>query len=229
MDRLKQSFLREQAKVRQLGCKAGVEYVWQYYHRWIIGTVLFLGLAVFLIVRFMTTPSETAFYLTLANTREDAGTGSALWKGYAAYTGYDPKKVRIIFNSDSYFDYARDQGRGNAYYSLFTGLVDEGVLDAVTMEPDSLTALGSTGRLLDLNRADCAALREKFGGRLLYAIPLDIEYSASPVPIGIDVSDSILATRYHLYENGCALGIGAGTRRLEAVEAFLDYIYAEGA
>ena len=227
MDKLKQAVFGEWEKIRRLGVRAGAEYIWQYYHRWILGAGALLGLALFLAVRFLTTPSDTAFYLMLANTREEAGTGSALWKGYVARTGYDPGKAQIIFNSDSYFDYAQDQGRGNVYYSLFTGLVDEGVLDAVTMEPESLTALGGTGRLLDLNRADCAALREAYGGRLLYALPLDETYSEEPVPVGIDVSDSILVTRYHLYENGCALGIGAQTRRLEAVEAFLDYIYRE--
>ena len=227
MGNLKRYLSSEWEKARSLGVKAGAEYILQYYHRWIIGIILFLGLTVFLVARFLTTPSETAFFLTLANTREEAGNGSALWRGYVAYTGYDPRQAQIIFNSDSYFNYARDQGRGNAYYSLFTGFVDEGVLDAITMEPESLTALGSTGRLLDLNRSDCEVLREKYGDRLLYAIPLDIEYSDAPVPVGIDISDSSLVKKYHLYENGCALGIGAGTRRLEAVEAFLDYVYME--
>ena len=96
------------------------------------------------------------------------------------------------------------------------------------MEPEALTALGSTGRLLDLNRPDCATLRRKYADRLLYALPLNTEYSGTPVPIGIDISDSILVTKYHLYPDACALGIGAGTGRLSAAEAFLEYIYTEG-
>ena len=31
-------------------------------------------------------------------------------------------------------------------------------------------------------------------------------------------------TRYHLYTEGCAIGIGAQSEHLEAVELFLDYI-----
>ena len=32
-------------------------------------------------------------------------------------------------------------------------------------------------------------------------------------------------TKYHLYPEGCALGIGAQSNNLQAVERFLDYIY----
>ncbi len=227
MKRMKQAFFKEWEKVRRLGGRAGAEYIWQYYHLWIIGIGFLLGFAIFLLTRFLTTPSKTAFYLILANTREEAGSGSALWEGYIAYSGYDPKEEQVVFNSDSYFNYARDQGRGNVYYNFFAGLVDAGVLDAVTMETDALTALGTSGRLLDLNREECASIRRKYGDRFLYAIPLNREYSDSPVPVGIDISGSSLAGKYHVYEGGCALGVGAGTGRLEAVELFLDYIFSE--
>jgi hypothetical protein len=43
--------------------------------------------------------------------------------------------------------------------------------------------------------------------------------------VGIDISDSILMTRYHLYADGCALGIGAQSSNIDAVEKFLEYIY----
>ncbi|MCQ2500846.1 MAG: hypothetical protein MJ117_05825, partial [Lachnospiraceae bacterium] len=65
--------------------------------------------------------------------------------------------------------------------------------------------------------------------RFLYCEPFDEEYSTEPVAVGIDVSDSILMTKYHVYVNSCALGIGAKSGDLEAVETFLDYIYAEQA
>lgn len=225
MDRIRQALSAELAKLKALGPRAGAAYIWQYYRLWIIGIVFLAGFGGFLLARFLTTPATVSFYLTLANTRQDAGNGSALWNGYVSYAALDLREGQVVFNSDAYFDYARDQGRGNTYYSLFTGLVDAGVLDAVTMGPEALEALGATGRLLDLNRDGCEALRQAYADRLLYAQPLNAEYSETPVPIGIDVSDSILVTKYHLYTDGCALGLGANTGRIEAVEAFLDYIF----
>ena len=69
-----------------------------------------------------------------------------------------------------------------------------------------------------------AALYEKYRDRLVYSIPYDTEYSTDPVPIGIDVSDSILMTKYHIYENSCVFSIGSYTRNLEACTEFLDWI-----
>ena len=57
---------------------------------------------------------------------------------------------------------------------------------------------------------------------------LDGDYSASQVPVGIDVSDSLLVTKYNLYENDCVLGIGAYTKRPENVKSFLAFILQEG-
>ena len=46
--------------------------------------------------------------------------------------------------------------------------------------------------------------------------------------MGIDVSDSILMTKYHLYSDGCALGIAVESGNIEQVERFLAFIL-EGA
>ena len=183
-----------------------------------------LTLGSFVIYRVRTTLSDHWFYLMLANTREEAGTNSPLWKGYVDYSGYDLSEKLIEFNDEAWFDYGKNKAAGNKYYEIFVGFTDVGILDAVTMEPDNLTSLGESGRLLDLNADKCSRIREKYKDRFLYAIPYDKEYSTDPVPVGIDISDSILMTRYHLYTEGCAIGIGAQSEHLEAVELFLDYI-----
>ena len=227
MGTIKERFSEEKEKVRRLGVKAGAAYIWQYYSLWIVGLTVFLALVLYLVVRFATTPSGFTYYMTLANTRADAGEGSRLWKDYVEFTGYDTSQGRIAFDDESYFDYALDQGRGNTYYNAFVGLVDNGVLDAVTMSTESLTALGRTGRLIDLNREECRSIREKYGDRFLYALPLNTEYSEEPVPIGIDISDSRLVTDYQVYEGDCALGICSESGRIQAAEAFLDFVFSE--
>ena len=227
MNRLKAWFAAEKEKVLHLGPRAGVEYIWQYYKLWIVGIGFFLCFGTWMLVRILTTPTTVTYYMTLANTRADTGEGSRLWTAFVAYSGYDPRAGQIVLNSDSYFSYAEDQGRGNTYYNVFAGMVDAGILDAVTMGTEDLTALGQSGRLMDLSREECRALYEKYGDRLLYALPFDTEYSTEPVPIGIDVSGSRLVTDYHIYSGDCALGIGSQCTRLEAVERFLDFIFQE--
>ena len=222
--RIRSFFKNESDKLKGLTMKQKLGYVRDYYWLQIALVVIALTLGSFVIYRVRTTLSDHWFYLMLANTREEAGTNSPLWKGYVDYSGYDLSEKLIEFNDEAWFDYGKNKAAGNKYYEIFVGFTDVGILDAVTMEPDNLTSLGESGRLLDLNADKCSRIREKYKDRFLYAIPYDKEYSTDPVPVGIDISDSILMTRYHLYTEGCAIGIGAQSEHLEAVELFLDYI-----
>ena len=223
-NRIRSFFKSESDKLKGLTMKQKLGYVRDYYWLQISLVVIVLTLGSFVIYRVRTTLSDHWFYLMLANTREEAGTNSPLWKGYVDYSGYDLSEKLIEFNDEAWFDYGKNKAAGNKYYEIFVGFTDVGILDAVTMEPDNLTSLGESGRLLDLNADKCTRIREKYKDRFLYAIPYDKEYRTDPVPVGIDISDSILMTRYHLYTEGCAIGIGAQSEHLEAVELFLDYI-----
>jgi hypothetical protein len=229
MERLKAWYQQERVKVRNLDSnKAKAEYIWQYYKLWIIGIACAIFLIVYMIYRWQTTLTENWFFITYTNTYAEVGDGSELWDGYVDYTGYDTTVKNVEFNNISYFDCATNNATGNEYYEVFVAHVDAGTLDAVTMEEDSLVALGASGRLMDLNDARCSSILEKYGDRLIYCEPYDEEYELDKVPVGIDVSDSILMTKYNIYPDNCVLGIGANAEHLDAVEQFLDYIFEEG-
>jgi len=72
---------------------------------------------------------------------------------------------------------------------------------------------------------ECASIREKYGDRFLYAVPLDEEYSTEEIPVCIDISDSRLVREYGIYSEPCALGIGALSDNVESVELFLDFLF----
>ncbi|MCD7837738.1 MAG: hypothetical protein LUG65_02350 [Clostridiales bacterium] len=218
----------EKEKIAGLsGPKAKAEYIWQYYKLWIIGIVCAVTLLGYILYQVNTALAENWLYVTFTNTYEEVGTGSDLWEDFVEYGDFDLTEKNVVFNNSSYFDYASNQGVGNTYYEVFVSYVDAGTLDCVTMEKDSLVALGSTGRLLDLNSEECASIVEKYGDRLVYCEPYDEDYSDDLVPVGIDVSDTCLMTEYQLYEDSCVIGIGAYSQNLDAVELFLDYLIGE--
>ena len=227
MSGLKGWIASEKEKISGLTFTKKAEYIWEYYKLWIIGIVSFLAIGIFFIVRITTNVPDDWFYLTIANTRAEVGTDSRLWQEYVDFTGYDLKEKKVEFNDESYFDYTVNHARGNSYYEVFVAVTDAGILDAVTMEPEALTSLGESGRLMDLNREECSSIREKYGDRFLYAQPIDETYSTETVPVGINISDSILMTKYNVYTDGCALGIGAYSSNIDAVEQFLDFIFRE--
>lgn len=228
MKRLLSFLSAEKEKIAALsGPGAKAEYIWQYYKLWIIGIVCGVSLLGYIFYQVNTALSENWFYITFTNTYAEVGSGSDLWEDFVEYADFDLTEKNVIFNNTSYFDYAQNRGVGNDYYNVFVSYTDSGTLDCVTMEEDSLAALGASGRLLDLNREECASIVEKYGDRLVYCEPYDEDYSDDLVPVGIDVSDTCLMTEYQLYEDSCVIGIGAQTQHLDAVELFLDYIIGE--
>lgn len=201
-------------------------YIWDYYRLWITGIVVAVTVGSIGIHHMITVPRENWIYVMFANTFADIGNESEFYNDFVDYTKYNLKEKKIEFNNSAYFDYSKNVV-GNHYYEAFVTYAEAGTLDAITMEKENLTALGESGRLLDLNSEKCSNLREKYKERMVYCKPYDESYSTEPVPVGIDISDSILMDQYHIYADSCVLGIGAKTTHLEEIEDFLAYVLDE--
>lgn len=214
----------EWAKIKALPFKEKIQYIWMYFKIPIIVAFFVIGFGTFLIVRIATNIPDNWLTVTFANTTARAGTGSEIWKDFTEYAGYDLKQKKVEFNAESYFDYLQNQARGNAYYNAFVSLADAGEIDAITMSKDSLAALGQSGRLFDLNDEACASLKEKYADRFIYYTPVNDEAHTAPIPVGIDVSDSLLVTKYKVYSGDCALGVGAHSENIKEIEDFLRFI-----
>ena len=220
-DRLK----GEREKIKEIsGTGKKIEYIWEYYKLWIIGIIFGIWFVTFAVRQYTTSLRDYRCFVIFANTYADAGDHSKLWEDYVEYAGIDLHEEAVRFDANSYFDYLKGV-TGNSYFEAFVAYADSGTLDAIVMGRDSLTALGKTGRLLDLNSDACSSIRAKYGDRFLYAVPLDEEYSTGEVPVCIDISDSRLVSEYGIYSEPCALGIGALSENVESVELFLDFLF----
>lgn len=215
-------FRAEREKLRELTPKEKVQYIWSYYYLWIIGISAFLAISIFLTVRITTSIKEEWLYAMFANTMADAGNGSGMWKDFTEFSELDLKEKRVEFNAEAYFDYLKNQAKGNDYYNAFIALTDAGILDIITMETPSLEALAESGRLTDLNLERCQPLRDRYADRLVYFHGVE-----GDIPVGFDVSDSLLVTHYGLYRDSCALGIGARSEKMEIIALFLQFILEE--
>ena len=217
----------EKEKLNGLSFRKKLQYVLEYYWLWILGIILAITIPTYVIYRATTAIKDYWFFIVYANTFKEIGNESDLWEGYVEYTGYDTGEKLVNFNTRCYFDPLSLSGTRNSYYESFVVYADTGDLDAITMEKEQIEALGKTGRLMDLEDERCDTLLEKYGDRIVYCTP-DPEMSEKErIPVGIDISDSILMTEYDLYEDSCVLGVGANSGNLEAVELFLEYIFEE--
>ena len=220
-------FKAEKKKITEIkGLNNKIQYIWDYYKLWVIGIVAFIVVLIYFLTQLNARNRDYWFYLVLANTMEDVGTGSELYKGYTEYAGFDLSEKDVVFNNQIYFDYLMNV-TGNTYFDTFIVYAEAGTLDAVTMETDSLAALGQTGRLMNLDDEAASSLKEKYKDRLIYFETTDEEGNDIEYPVGIDISDSILMERYSIYAGSCGIGLGYKSENIEAVEKFLEYIYAE--
>ena len=220
---LKQYLRSEIRKIRPYPPKKKLNYILDYYGLWIAGVLGALFLVIFLIYRSFFTIKDYWFYAVFANTFSEAGNHSGLWQDFAEYTGYDTSEKQIYFNASSYFDPSKTSGTNNSYFQSFVAVTEAGDLDIVTMQKEALVSLGKSGRLMDLSLDELSDFIRQYEDRWVYCEPYDETYSTEPVPIGIDLSDSLLVTKYHLYEGDCVLGISAYTRHPESIAEFLEF------
>lgn len=215
---------QERVKISNLEGKKKLQYIWEYYWLWIVGIGFALIFGTWFIWHSMTAIRENWISVVFPNAMTEVGNGSKLWKDYVEYTGYDTREKNVLFDDRLYFDPTTYAGRNNSYYQTFIAMIETGQADAVTMRREEIEAFGKSGYLIDLSAQPLKEIYDRYQDRLVYSIPYDTEYSTDPVPIGIDVSDSILMTEYHIYEHSCVFSIGSNSQNIEACKGFLEWI-----
>lgn len=83
--------------------------------------------------------------------------------------------------------------------------MESGMLDVLVMEKDRLQAIGASGRLMDLEE-QMHTIYEQYEDRLVYCKPLEESYEKEYIPVGIELSDTILTGEGSPYAEGAALG-----------------------
>lgn len=224
MKRLRQWWTEEGQKVRFLSPGQRIAYIWEYYYLWIIGILSAVLLLSWGVRQYVTTNPENWFFACFANTRADLGDGSSFWTDFADYAGYDLREKNLVFNAQCYCD-PGGKTFGSGYYQMLIAYLESGDLDVLVMEPDRLQVIGASGRLMDLEDERVSEMLEPYEDRLIYCEPLDEEYGKETVPIGINLSGSILTEQYEAYNEGAAMGINALASHVDQAEVFLAYLF----
>lgn len=224
MRTLPQWYRDEREKLSEYGLRDRLRYIWQYYRLWILGIGFVLGFVVYAVFIYVTVPGDIYFYGIMSNTYARLGQGSDFYNGFVEAAGYDLKQGVVELDCQNY---CKPSGRatGNTYYEKLISMLDGHVDDIWVAGAEDVIAIGETGRLMDLNSEAAAPIKERWGDRFVYCTPLREDYSAEPVPVGIDLSGTALVGEYRAYPDGAALGVNAYTQRLDQVVVFLDYLF----
>lgn len=225
---LRNWFQTEKEKLRSMDRTQIAEYIWQYYKLWIIGIVGALCIGAYLLTLSLTKPSENWLYVCFANV--PPGTVLAedgqIHQAYADYANLDLSEKNLVFDTNCYCN-PSEKTYGNNYYNKLVALLDGGVLDLLVMEKADLQAVGSTGRLLDL-QGEYFQLASRWEDRLIYCENADSDYEKAMVPIGVDLTGSFLTAQDGPYPDGCAVALSAFSSHPEQLEQFLTFVLEEG-
>lgn len=221
---LKEYLKQEKEKISGMPARNQIRYIAEYYWLWIAGILFAVFFAAYLIYHLFFTVNENWFFLIITNVSTDEQTIRRMQNDFADYAGYDLKEKQVLINAASYFDASISGGTNNTYYQVFTAASEAGDLDAVIMSRENLKATGASGILMDLSSSEYADLFAGYEELFVTCIPYDDSYSTEEIPVGIDISSSVLNEQYGLCQEGCVLGVNAHAPHPEAVLTFLRFI-----
>ena len=226
LERVERWLSDEYRKLSGLSWRQRTEYVWDYYKLWLTGIFAVIVILCWWIPQLVSANRGNWFCACFANTYAEIGTNSDFWREYARYAGYDLREKNLMFNARIYCDPTREN-YGNEYYRLLIAMMDSGTADVIVMERERLQALGSAGRLMDLEDERTADLFDRYENRLVWCEPLNPDYGKTSVAIGIDLTDSLLVGENCAYPEEAVLGLNALSPHPDQAAVFLRYIFEE--
>lgn len=218
---------RERHKLKGMTPAKQLEYIWQYYKLWLCGFAALTAILVYTGTSIANAVKDNYLYLVFVGTYADIGDGSTFYKDFVSFADINPRRQNVIFDTGNYFNMAKEDVTGNHYFEKTTVLIDSKTADALIMEPDNLTAFGANGRLMDLNDQRVRLLTDQYADRLITASITDEQGQLQKIPVGFDISNSILMTKFNVYADGCALGVSSEAQHIDAIGQFLNFILQE--
>lgn len=203
--------------------KITLQYIWDYYKLWIVGTIVLLSLIGYFTSIFYHRPADEILHISFVNFYDDVSEKSDFYQSFdhlvTAKAGDVRKEGSITFDSNYFFNLEKPSGAANTYYQKMIANLEAKTCDAVIGEFDNICGIGESGRLLDLRDDRVSGIYEKYQDRLI-----NVEKDGMVVPVGIDISDSTVFLGMNGYKEACYLGISSNAGHLEMVELFLDYL-----
>jgi hypothetical protein len=208
---------------KQMQLKDKIGYIWDYYKLRIIGVVVIVGLAVYLVSIFTRPRADIAFEAAFVNCYDNVSDNSDFALGFEEYLkGCDAGSEiegKIVYDNNLFFNLSKSSDFNNSYYQKLVAYLEAGTYDVVICDYDNLVGVGQGGRLLDLRDERIKAVFDMYSDRAVY-----IETDEGSIPIGIDISDSPVIGEMNSYANGCYIAFSANTSNLEMDRFFTEYL-----
>lgn len=229
--RMREKKAIEKEKLKTMGFREKVDYIWTYYRLPIVASVIILCLIVSFVHNIITMKDTLMYSMVInANTYDNAeeendSSQPKLFQDYMNVKGYDLDKYQIDVNTTLMFDPAEDPAYSDTRsYSVLTTLMMSGTVDNVMADKNIFDALANSGFLASLTNYLTPEELEAQKDHLIYATDPETEET---FPVGISLDDSAVVKNSTLFYNVPVIGFVYGApHKKESVE-FLQYMMAE--
>jgi hypothetical protein len=218
---------REREKIRSLGFKAGLEYIWDYYKWRIIILIVVILLVVFELIPWARRMRQTTeIYVALVNqTQTDSAQMDALQAEFEELEGFDADwKETTVFDSAMNVNPSGEdlmtKYYGNASVIRFQSLLHTGTINVLISGQDFVTEQAAQDSFLDLSEtlSDSLFSRLSGDGRI---VSLE-DSGGSSFAAGILMDSGYINTVTSL-DDGSVLCVPAVTQDPQVLEDFIVY------
>lgn len=220
---LKEQFQNEKAKLSKMNAKEKIDYIWEYYKYWIIGTIAGIALIYGIVSAQIENSKDTYLYLTMVNSSMVSGGETTLMDDFATYAQVDQSKVKL--NLDTSIQMKTDMSDEysmNSSAKMFAQFAAQ-TIDATIMNKDMIDFFLDKDAFADLEEILPAEFYKEHEDNFIKGT----DSEGTEFICAIDLSDSKIFQKTDAYTETPYYSIIVNSENHENSIQFLEYLYSE--
>lgn len=220
---LKEQFQNEKAKLSKMNAKAKIDYIWEYYKYWIIGTIAGIALIYGIVDAQIENSKDTYLYLTMVNSSMVSSGETTLMDDFAAYAQVDQSKVKL--NLDTSIQMKTDMSDEysmNSSAKMFAQFAAK-TIDSTIMNKDMIDFFVDKDAFADLEQILPADFYNAHKDNFIKGT----DSEGNEFICAIDISDSKIFQKTDSYMETPYYGIIVNSENQENSIQFLEYLYSQ--
>lgn len=211
--------MREQVNFKELNTKQKAEYIWDYYKLPILAVLIVIVIGAYLI-GVVVKGTEPVATLVVVNAAAGRGYEETDFSDFMEEYDYNPAKQEVVVDTGYTLDSTNPTGNAYTYQALIT-VVSAGGADVLSADEEMFFHLAEAGGCADLAACLTEEELEELKDDIVY---VKLEGMEEPYAAGIRLGSDSWFVKNGYYEDGCVVGIAAGTMHEEGAVRLLRYV-----
>ncbi|MGN0298990.1 MAG: hypothetical protein ACI4C1_07420 [Lachnospiraceae bacterium] len=218
----KRNFKQEIEQIMSLHGKERLTYLWDYYSRPVIITIIAAAAIISLIYNFINQSEDCLAGTTLDIVTTDLTFDSSYLNSYLEYAGFDPDEYVFSMRSGMYL--TEDASENYTTYMTLATLVAAQDLDFILCAKNDIEYLSTTGYAADLEQVLSPETFEKYSDRMLYGTIGSEDTAVANRPVALEVTDSHITKALQFINENYYLVFITNSTHTDQFDTFLSYL-----